>query len=262
MEVIYNHLFFPQQHNSIDFNINDFSSIMYPADLQKPILEDKKVVQEEKKVVQEEKPVIKKKVVEYIVPKQQDSLFWCFFICAFGYDEYVMVNRNYGVKELEIKQKASEYLSTNPNEIKNTNYKITKTLIQEIMSDLNTTLNTTSFHALLALISKYKFNVYILHNEKRCYLPFIYDRSAPTFLFKKMEYNKYSVKLDKLSRTELEELDKNYYGLESYLRPIKAISNYKVKDLHELAEKLQLTDFVFLKKQELYDCITNLLSWY
>ena len=26
---------------------------------------------------------------------------------------------------------------------------------------------------------------------------------------KKMEYNKYSVKLDKLSRTELEELDKN-----------------------------------------------------
>ena len=100
MEVIYNHLFFPQQDNSIDFNVNDFSSIMYPADLQKPILEDKKVVQEEK-------PVIKKKVVEYIVPKQQDSLFWCFFICAFGYDEYVMVNRNYGVKELEIKQKAS-----------------------------------------------------------------------------------------------------------------------------------------------------------
>ena len=40
---LYDHLFFPQQDKSIEFNINDFLSIMYPSNLQKPILEEKQL---------------------------------------------------------------------------------------------------------------------------------------------------------------------------------------------------------------------------
>ena len=253
MEVIYNHLFFPSDHN-ISFDINDFSKYMYTP--------DKQIIEEvQQKVIPTVKPIAKTNVIEYITPKQQDTLFWCFYISAYGYKEYNLIDRNYGVKEMEIKQRACNSLNNDTN-IRKTNYKITKVLIQEIMSELNTNLNNTSFYSLLALISMAEINIFILHNEKKCYLPFVYDSTCPTFLIKKIHNNKYSVKLEKLSDEELIHIKEKYYGLESYMKPIRAISSYKVADLYDIAEKLNLTDYVLLKKQELYDVISNLLSWY
>ena len=42
--------------------------------------------------------VIDEKRNNYYRPKQINSLFWCVFIAAHGYNEYLKVNHNYGVK--------------------------------------------------------------------------------------------------------------------------------------------------------------------
>ena len=77
-------------------------------------------------------------VENIISPTQKDTLFWCIFILHFGYNEYLQVNRNYGIKELEVKQKIIEYLNKTPGVLKQTNYKITKASVQEILSDFLT----------------------------------------------------------------------------------------------------------------------------
>lgn len=249
MEVLYNSLFFGNEHLS-RFVIDDFTKYMLTSDISV-------------KNTEPIKPEVQINTIkEFIKPKQNDSLFWCFYICLYGYGEYIQIQRNYGMKELEVKQEASVYVSQHYDEIKNTNYKVTKVLFQEIISDLNTNLNDTTFHALLALITFAKINIFILHNDKPCYLSFITNSEAPTYLIKKHEYNKYSVKLEPFTKSEQKEFENKYYGLESYNRPIKAISNFKVNELLQLAGSLELNNVFDLKKQELYNLIVSTISWY
>jgi len=43
---------------------------------------------------------IETKKDEYIEPRQHDTLFWCLYIIHHGYDDYMQIDRNYGVKEI------------------------------------------------------------------------------------------------------------------------------------------------------------------
>jgi hypothetical protein len=94
--------------------------------------------------VVEDPPIVHVIKRELISPKQSDTLFWCLFVIHFGYDEYVEVDRNYGVKELEIKKLVGEHISANPYKIKNSNIKFTKATVQEVLSELLTIQKDTS----------------------------------------------------------------------------------------------------------------------
>jgi hypothetical protein len=74
----------------------------------------------------------------FIQPAQGDTLFWSIYMAIHGFNEYSQIARNYGVAELNEKQKISEYISKNPELFKHTNHKLTKVLLKEIMSDFMT----------------------------------------------------------------------------------------------------------------------------
>ena len=58
-------------------------------------------------------------------------------------------------------------------------------------------------------------------------------------------------------------LHNNKYCIENHIRPLKALSSYKVTDLDEIAEKLDIDlEDKPMKKQEKYDEITKLIKWY
>tara|TARA_B100000161_G_scaffold78388_2_gene54186 strand:+ start:11530 stop:12267 length:738 start_codon:yes stop_codon:yes gene_type:complete len=245
MELIYDKIFFNQGKNIL-FQLSDFKPFFYA---------DKK--EEELEIKQEKK--LKK---TYYQPKQRDSLFWCFYICAYGFDEYNCIQRNYGVREIEIKQQGEQYVKNNYKELKESNIKMTKSLMQDIMSDFNTNIDNTNFYNFFALCFMKKINIYILHEEKSCYLSFFYHKDSPYFLVKQEKFNKYSLQLEPMLLSEVIEIESKYYCLESWLKPIKAISNYKVTDLQEIAYRMELEDIPNMKKQELYDYIYDSLSWY
>ena len=94
---------------------------------------------------------------DLISPKQADTLFWCLYIIQFGYSEYLEVDRNYGVKELELKKHIGEYITKNSHAMKNTNIKFTKAAVQEVLSELLTSQKETSINSLMALLVCYKF---------------------------------------------------------------------------------------------------------
>jgi len=202
---------------------------------------------------------------ELISPKQSDTIFWCLFIIHFGYGEYLEVDRNYGVKELEIKKQIGEFITTNPHKMKNTNIKITKSGVQEILSELLTSQKDTSMNCLMALLVYYNINLIMVNSSKLLMLEFIAEKDTediPTYLIYKDAYNKYSVRTSRLSSDEIQEMKSKMICLESYLKPIKAASNYKVDELESLAKKMGLyEEGKKYKKMDLYNEIAEACVW-
>jgi len=199
---------------------------------------------------------------DIISPKQTDTLFWCLFIIHFGYDEYLEVDRNYGVKELEIKKKIGDFITSNPHKMKNTNYKITKIAVQEILSELLTSQKDTSMNSLLAILVYYNINLIMVNSTKLLMLEFLSNKDVenqlPTYVIYKDTYGKYSLKTEPLTKEQLDDLKNKTICLDSYMKPLKAISNYKVDELETLAKKMGLFESgKKYKKTDLYQEITE-----
>jgi hypothetical protein len=203
-------------------------------------------------------------VAEFVIPTQQDSLFWCIYIAKHGEQEYMQISRNYGVKELEIKKQVAEYLQKNPTQIKNVNAKITKVMIQEILSELLTTQKETSLLCLYSLICYHTMNVILVDPTERFFLEFISDRSAefPTYVLQKDSFGKYKINVQPFTPDQLTELRTKMTGLENHLKPLKSVSQYKLSELEDLARKLGIfKEDKKYKKSEIYDELTAICQW-
>jgi len=204
---------------------------------------------------------------EHFQPRQSDTLFWCLYVVHHGMDEYLNIGHNYGVKELEEKERLAAFINNNnKSKVKGTNYKVTNVLIQEILSELLTSQKETSLHVLIALTVFYGVNIFIVDADDRCMLEFLsskeIDESTQTYVLYKDKYGKYTVQLEWISSSQMADMRNKYIVLENYLRPMKAVSTYKVEDLVELARKLCIYDEnKKYKKSELYDAVHELCKW-
>lgn len=201
---------------------------------------------------------------EYIEPKHTDSLFWCIFIIAHGYKEYKQIGHNYGIKELEEKQKILEFIKKNTSAIKSTNYKITNVAIQEMSSEFMTIQKQTSFLCLIAMIVYYDINILIIDEAKKNILQFLANKESisdkKTYMLYKTNIGKYKLVIENISLSKICELRDKYITLDSYLKPLKAISNYKVEELEQMLKKIDGFDNnKKYKKQDLYDKLQELL---
>jgi hypothetical protein len=206
-----------------------------------------------------------------ITPRQPDTLFWCLYIIRYGYNDYVQIDRNYGVKELEEKQKILEFVKENKVNMKNTNYKITNVAIQEIMSELMTQQKQTSFLCLTAVSVYYNINLLIINEKTKCMLEFwvnkervsdvFHDDNTFTYVLYKDEFGKYSVQIEYIPSSKIIELREKYIVLEQYNKYLKGLSNYRLEDLENLAKKLNIYDSnVKYKKGDLYEIVGNALG--
>ena len=78
----------------------------------------------------------------------------------------------------------------------------------------------------------------------------------------KKEDNLYKVKEDCLSEEEYKKIIDEKVSLYNYDKPLKPISNYKVDELHEIANKVD-SNIISSKinKTELYNELKKKLSW-
>ena len=205
-------------------------------------------------------------IEEYIQPKQKDSLFWCIFIAKHGYQEYLEIQNHYSSRQMDLQKKICNYIKENTHLLKTVNIRITKAMVQEIISDLMTEIKKTSIYVLYVYAFYFQLNIVIMHPNEKCFLKvFTEDENFENtiILLQKNEQEQYTLLNDNLSLQEYIDLFNNKYCIENHIRPLKAISNYKVFDLDEIAEKLDL-DFEDkpMRKQEKYDEITKLIKWY
>lgn len=214
-----------------------------------------------------QQPILETKsipIVEFISPTHQDSLFWCIYIAIHGYNDYLQVSRNYGVKELEIKQKIGNYIQSNPSKMKKTNMKITKAAVQEILSELLTSVRETSFFSMIGMLVFYNINILIIDATGKKMLEFVsdVDNELPTYVLHKDKFGKYKLQSEPLSRQQVETTKTTVFCLESYLKPLKPISSYHVEDLYKIAKQIGIyNDNKKYKKTDLYQELIEALVW-
>jgi len=201
-----------------------------------------------------------------VQPRQRDTLFWCVFIAVNGYDEYLKVDYGYGSRELDIKREIGDYLSKHASEIKNANVRITKSMVQEICSELITNINTTSIECLAAMAVYHHLNFILADDTNKIRLEISSDTSSPYYLLYKDSYGKYSIQCEALSETELETIRKTTVCLEHHLKPIRQMGAYTIGKLTEIAETLGLIsasgeNTIKHKKQDLYMMVANKMVW-
>ena len=119
-------------------------------------------------------------------------------------------------------------------------------------------------HVLYAYAIYYNMNLILLHPSTEYYLEIQSDtmEDVDTYLLQKDDRQQFSIRESPLTEQEYKEIVDTKYRLESHLRPLKAIGNYKVDELYEVAEKVKMDLTVKRTKPELYNAITEKIKWY
>lgn len=194
---------------------------------------------------------------EFIIPEQEDTLFWCIYIAVKGYSEYLNIQRQYRNIEVAEKQKMIDYFKNGQSKLKNMNKKVSKVMTQEIMSDLMTN-NKTSLSSIVALSCFYNKNIIVFKEGDNGQIGLYYnvfptEGSNGTIIIKKRRKDEYGISLEDIDNTEkMNKIQETMFCVEDYEKPMKSISNYKMDELQKMGEKFGVDMTKKYKKQELY----------
>lgn len=208
---------------------------------------------------------------EWFDPIQSDTIFWCVYTFVNGYSDYLMIGSRYANHEIEEKQKLFAFFKKCPKVLKTTNCKITNAQVDEILSEMLCMQDQMSFLGILALVVYYKINILLVHETKKIYLSFCLtddDKEESSnvskktcVLYKHPKSNKrYKMRLYDEEPETISNIKETMLCLESYMKPLRAISTYKVSELEEIADKLGI-EVSKMKKQELYTKIQEYCVW-
>ena len=181
----------------------------------------------------------------YYLVKDEDCLFWCFYILKYGMENY-MVNkgRQYNVMQ-KIKIKSIEEIKSINDMIKQ--YKLKKTDIEQNML-YDTQIHKSSFFYLCLY---YKLNVVIV--EDNVYYECIGDDSIGSVIHMiKKEKHHYMI----YNQIENDYATK-YYKITNVSKPLLSISSYKVADLQDICKKLKIPLPEKTLKKEMYEKIVK-----
>lgn len=175
-----------------------------------------------------------------------DSLFWCLYISKYGHPEYESIGHGYSNVEIAEKQKIIEYVRKNSGITK------TKVLAQEIMSDLMTNKRTT-LSVLPAFAAFYNKRI-VITKQNKFYIDMRTNNEFDTLYLVKNERGNYGIDYTIPALTKQIQLN-------SYDKPLNAISTYKIGDLNELALRVGIDTIKKRNKSELYQEIMLKCLW-
>jgi hypothetical protein len=200
---------------------------------------------------------------KWFYPKQNDTVFWCIFSFVHGFDEYNEIGHSYGNTMLEEKMKIIEFIKKTPKILKESNVKITNMGIQEVISEFMVD-STTSFHGIAALAIYYKIQIYLIHLEKNTYLKFLHTSQSDCGKQCYIYYDtyargqiKYKIPISKMESPNLDSM----VCLESHLKPFRPASHYKIDDLVNISQKIGFVYETRMKKNDIYNKLTELCAW-
>lgn len=189
-------------------------------------------------------------------PHQRDTLFWCIFTAAFGVSEYMLIGTKYANREWEEKQSAIVAFQKSSTVLRATNHKITLGKVQEIMSEYMTNQSTITLLGLVGLSVHYKIQIYLIDSIKKTHIVYTPESFIETCYIYRHETLKGKYRLS-LETVSLEDS----FCLESFTRPLRAVSSYKIGELENLAKRFGIDSTEKQKKEELYRKISEYTVW-
>ena len=194
----------------------------------------------------------KNKTNDFFIPKEKDTLFWCYYIIVNGIQNYELLFDNTYKEEKQQKLNFIEKLRSFKDTLKKHKFKRT-----EIEGDIAYS-NEISIITFLAMCAVENKNVCVL--KGRClYTLIVNDTSSIDIIT--MDNNRYGCfLLEEKEKTKLfNEYTAKYWMIDNIAKPISAQSSYKLVQLQDIADKLRIPivneNGKKLKKIELYNLI-------
>jgi hypothetical protein len=170
------------------------------------------------------------------IPREQDTLFWCYYIIKNGDIKYeTLINRN----TLTTKQLKIDYIPkirANKSLIKPYKFDSIANIESNLANDNNINIKTIFT---LCVID----NINLIFVSKKTYYEFFISESSDVYIIYEVELqSKYTKKYGfEMATTEkLNEIYNTLYKIEIIDKPIKGLSAYKVCDLLNIANKLAI----------------------
>jgi hypothetical protein len=169
-------------------------------------------------------------------PKEQDSLFWCYYIISSGEYNYETMN----VKNLLVaKQIKINYV----NKIR-TNKPIVKTYKFDTITNIETNLandNMINIKTVMSLCAIDKINVIFV--SRNTYYELLMNDTETIYIIREVDsqskYNKkYGFQIADL--VSLQKIRTTLYKIETLDKPIKSLSSYKLQELIDICNKLAI----------------------
>lgn len=177
------------------------------------------------------------KIPSLSIPREQDSLFWCYYIIKNGDVKYEMLQNRNILTTKQLKIDLVSKIRENKPIIKTYKFDTISNLESNLANDNNISIKT--FMTLCAID-----NINIIFISKKTYFKLLTNDSGITYIIREIDnsqlkYNKqygYEIATEEL----LNEIHSNLYKVDSLDKPIKGITAYKVSDLLNIANKLAI----------------------
>jgi hypothetical protein len=196
---------------------------------------EKKTIKNVKEIkpIENVKKYDKKKETMYR-PKQKDSLFWCFYIFKYGFSNYEMeINNQYFVVEKNEKFKYIELLRKNKDLLKLHKIKPLTQLEDDLAN--KDKISPKTFFALCILEN---INV-LLVDKRKVYELLINDSPTINIVHRNNETYNHSIELD-VTEDICNKYRETYYKLTNFDTTLKGIGSYKLQELIDLCQKLNI----------------------
>jgi hypothetical protein len=204
---------------------------------------------EKEKYNYEEKPKLKPAL---FVPREKDTLFWCFYIMKYGDVKYEMLEHKNILTEKQLKIEYVEKIRKEKQTVKT--YKFaTLTHIENNLANENQ-LDVKTFLTLCAVE-----NLNVLFVKNKTYYELLMNDNNELHCVQLLQNYKYGYEVNPVGA---EQIKSTLYKLDNIDKPIKAMSGYKLSELVEVCNKLAV-DVIDKEtnkskgKKELYEAIVQ-----
>jgi len=169
-------------------------------------------------------------------PKEQDSLFWCYYIISSGESNYEMMNVKNSLLAKQIKINYVNKIRMNKQIVKTYKFDTITNIESNLANDNNISIKT-----IMTLCAIDKTNVIFV--SRKTYYELLMNDTKTIYIIREVEsqskYNKkYGFEISDLD--SLEQIRKTLYKIETLDKPVKALSSYKLQDLIDICNKLAI----------------------
>ena len=190
----------------------------------------------------------------FLVPKELDKLFWCFYLMVNGLFKYEMLLGKTFEEEKAHKIQLVEELRGKKDLLKK--YKWKRTVIEnDLVNSKSISMNT-----FLCICAIKNINIVILKGRCLYVLRVDHDKNSEIVTLGSAGYGYYIC--DEAVKSEMfNEYTSTYWVIDNFRKPLSAISSYKLSALQDICRKLDIetTDAAGkkLKKVQLYSLIKS-----
>ena len=176
-----------------------------------------------------------KEKINIFVPKQKDSLFWCFYILKYGEQNYEMLENINIVLEKRLKIEYIEKIRKEKQIVKSHKFSTLTHLENQLANEEKIDLPT--FFTLCVIE-----NINIFYVCKKTYFELLLNDDKIHIIHYLDNNSKYGY--EGIIQTKIELYRSTLFKVDNVEKPIKSISSYKVSELVEFCTKLGIEIYV------------------